>query len=89
MRDSKIQSLLLGAVVKADVKAKGGDHMCEKIKEIARAYGVPIVRKPKLARTIFKTVKIDEPIPESLFVAVAEVLAMIYRIRQRKRMAAN
>ncbi len=69
------------------VKAKGGDHMCEKIKEIARAYGVPIVRKPKLARTIFKTVKIDEPIPESLFVAVAEVLAMIYRIRQRRRMA--
>lgn len=68
------------------VKAKGGDHMCEKIKEIARAYGVPIVRKPKLARTIFKTVKIDEPIPESLFVAVAEILAMIYRIRQRKRM---
>lgn len=67
------------------VKAKGGDHMCEKIKEIARAYGVPIVRKPKLARTIFKTVKIDEPIPESLFVAVAEVLAMIYRIRQKKR----
>ncbi|MCF7955423.1 MAG: flagellar biosynthesis protein FlhB [Phycisphaerae bacterium] len=68
------------------VKAKGGDHMCEKIKEIARAYGVPIVRKPKLARTIFKTVKIDQPIPENLFVAVAEVLAMIYRIRQRKRM---
>jgi len=69
------------------VKAKGGDHMCEKIKEIARAYGVPIVRKPKLARSIFKTVKIDEAIPENLFVAVAEVLAMIYRIRQKKRMA--
>ncbi|MBW8014769.1 MAG: flagellar biosynthesis protein FlhB [Planctomycetes bacterium] len=69
------------------VKAKGGDHMCEKIKEIARAYGVPIVRKPKLARTIFKTVKIDEPVPESLFVAVAEILAMIYRLRQKKRMA--
>ena len=48
------------------VKAKGGDHMCEKIKEIARAYGVPIVRKPKLARAIFKTVKIDEAIPDPL-----------------------
>jgi len=67
------------------VRAKGGDHMCEKIKEIARAYGVPIVRKPKLARTIYNTVKIDEPIPEDLFVAVAEVLAMIFRIRQKKR----
>lgn len=69
------------------VKAKGGDHMCEKIKEIARAYGIPIVRKPKLARAIFKTVKIDEAIPENLFVAVAEVLAMIYRIRQKRRSA--
>jgi len=67
------------------VKAKGGDHMCEKIKEIARAYGVPIVRKPKLARAIFNTVKIDEAIPEHLFVAVAEVLAMIYRLKRRKR----
>jgi flagellar biosynthetic protein FlhB len=67
------------------VKAKGGDHMCEKIKDIARAYGVPIVRKPKLARAIFNTVKIDEPIPETLFVAVAEVLAMIYRIKQKRR----
>lgn len=68
------------------VKAKGGDHMCEKIKEIARAYGVPIVRKPKLARAIFKTVKIDEAIPEHLFVTVAEVLAMIYRLRRRKQL---
>ncbi len=67
------------------VIAKGGDHMCEKIKEIGRSYGVPIIRKPKLARTIFATVKLDQPIPEALFMAVAEVLAMIHRIRQNRR----
>jgi flagellar biosynthetic protein FlhB len=33
--------------------AKGADHLAEKIREIARAYGVPIVRKPELARTIY------------------------------------
>ena len=64
--------------------AKGADHLAEKIKEIARAYGVPIVRRPELARTIYSTVEPGHPIPEALYVAVAEVLAMIYRLRRKK-----
>ena len=64
--------------------AKGADHLAEKIREIARAYGVPIIRRPELARTIYSTVKLGDPIPETLYVAVAEVLAMIYRLRRRK-----
>jgi flagellar biosynthetic protein FlhB len=67
------------------VVAKGGDHLCEKIKEIGRALGVAIIRKPKLARAIFATVKVDHAIPEALFTAVAEVLAMIYRLRNGRR----
>ncbi|MHC4855087.1 MAG: flagellar biosynthesis protein FlhB [Planctomycetota bacterium] len=63
------------------VVAKGGDHMCEKIKEIARANGVPIIRRPALARELHGTVKLGESIPEKLFTAVAEVLALLYRIR--------
>ena len=63
------------------VVAKGGDHMCEKIKEIARANGVPIIRRPALARELHGSVKIGESIPEKLFTAVAEVLALLYRIR--------
>lgn len=64
--------------------AKGADHLAERIREIARAYGVPIVRRPELARTIYSTVKPGNPIPEALYVAVAEVLGMIYRMRRRK-----
>jgi flagellar biosynthetic protein FlhB len=64
--------------------AKGADHLSEKIREIARAYGVPIVRKPELARTIYSTVELGSAIPQTLYVAVAEVLAMIYRLRRRK-----
>lgn len=64
--------------------AKGADHIAEKIREIARAYGVPIIRRPELARTIFATVEPNTAIPETLYVAVAEVLAMIYRLRHRK-----
>ena len=64
--------------------AKGADHLAEKIREIARAYGVPIVSRPELARAIYSTVKPGNPIPEALYVAVAEVLAMIYRLRHKK-----
>jgi flagellar biosynthetic protein FlhB len=64
--------------------AKGGDHLCEKIKEIARAHGVPIVHRPELARSIFAGVEPGQVIPETLYVAVAEVLAMIYRLRHRR-----
>ncbi|MFC1635124.1 flagellar biosynthesis protein FlhB [Planctomycetota bacterium] len=64
--------------------AKGADHLAEKIKEVARAYGVPIVRRPELARTIYSAVEPGNPIPEVLYVAVAEVLAMIYRLRRKK-----
>jgi flagellar biosynthetic protein FlhB len=64
--------------------AKGADHLAEKIREIARAYGVPIVRRPELARTIYSTVQPGNVIPQTLYAAVAEVLAMIYRLRNRK-----
>ncbi len=64
--------------------AKGADHLAEKIKEIARAYGVPIVRKPELARTIYSTIELGAAIPETLYAAVAEVLALVYRLRHRK-----
>jgi flagellar biosynthesis protein FlhB len=67
--------------------AKGADHMAQRIIEIGRAYGVPIVRRPPVARAIFASVKPGQTIPENLYLAVAEVLAMIYRLRQRKKAA--
>ena len=64
--------------------AKGADHLAERIREVARAYGVPVVRKPELARTIYSTVRLGSPVPQTLYVAVAEVLALIYRLRHRR-----
>lgn len=66
------------------VVAKGADYLSEKIREIARAHGVPIIRRPELARTLYSTVEVGQAIPDSLFVAVAEVLALIHRLRHRK-----
>jgi flagellar biosynthetic protein FlhB len=65
--------------------AKGADHMAEKIREIARAYGVPIISRPELTRTIYATVEPGKQIPEDLYVAVAQILAMLYRLRNKKK----
>lgn len=64
------------------VVAKGADLMSEKIKQIARAHNVPVLTRPSLARMIYTSVDVGEPIGADLFVAVAEVLAMIYRTRR-------
>ncbi len=64
--------------------AKGVDHKAEVIREIARAYGVPVMRRPELTRTIHGTVDVGKTVPEGLYMAVAEVLAVIYRLRQQK-----
>jgi flagellar biosynthetic protein FlhB len=58
--------------------------VCEKIKEVARAYGVPIIRRPSLARTLYARVDIGQLVPDELFVAVAEILALIYRLRHNR-----
>ncbi len=67
------------------VIAKGADLIAEKIKEIARANNIPIVENKPLARTIFKTLKIGQVIPRELFVAVAEVLSYVYKLRRKVR----
>jgi flagellar biosynthetic protein FlhB len=64
--------------------AKGADYLCQKIKEIARKHNIPIVEKPELARTLYETVEVGEAIPETLYVAVAEILATIYRLRRQR-----
>lgn len=65
------------------VVAKGVDEQAEKIREIARSKGVPILSRPPLARALYKHVKEGRTVPANLFRAVAEVLAYIYRLRQR------
>ena len=66
------------------VLAKGADHLAEQIRKIARSHGIPIIRRPALTRAIYAQVENGNPIPTKLFSAVAEILAMIYRLRHRR-----
>ena len=61
--------------------AKGLDHLALKIRERAQETGVPILERPELARALYRAVDLDQPIPNELFQAVAQVLAFVYRLR--------
>lgn len=67
------------------VVAKGVDHLAFRIREIAREHNVSIISSPGLARAIYHTTEIDEPIPNGLFSAVAQVLAYVYQLEQFKK----
>jgi flagellar biosynthesis protein FlhB len=66
------------------VVAKGADYLAEKIKKIASDAGVPRVENVPLARTLYKTVKVGQYVPRVLYQAVAEVLAYVYRLKNRR-----
>jgi flagellar biosynthetic protein FlhB len=71
------------------VVAKGAGVAAENIKQTAIRHGVPVVENKPLARLLFRTVKIDELIPVELYQAVAEVLAYVYRLKNRQRRTVN
>jgi len=63
------------------VLAKGADIMAEAIKKIAREHHITLVENRFLARELFEQVQENEPIPEALYAAVAEVLAYVYKLK--------
>jgi flagellar biosynthetic protein FlhB len=64
------------------VVAKGADLVAQRIKDVARAHGIPTVENVTLARALYSHAEIDEVIPANLFEAVAEVLAYLVRLKQ-------
>lgn len=65
------------------VVAKGRGYVAERIRKIARENGVPVIERKPLARALFKTVEVGQSIPYELFAAVAEILAYVYKLRNR------
>lgn len=65
------------------VIAKGTDFIAQKIKLIAKENGVVMVENRPLARAMYDQVEIGKHIPEEFFKAVAEVLAYVYRVKQK------
>lgn len=63
------------------VLAKGVDLIAAKIREVAGDNDVPIVESPRLARAVYATTDIGREIPGGLYLAVAQILAYVYQLR--------
>lgn len=64
--------------------AKGTDFVALKIREIAVAHEIQLLESPALARSIYYSTEVDAQIPAGLYMAVAQVLAYVYQIRQHR-----
>jgi len=71
-----------------EVVAKGQRLVAERIKEIARQHGVPIVENRPLAQVLFKAVEVGQQVPAHLYEVVAEVLAMVWGLSEGRRSGA-
>jgi len=74
-----------GTMAAPIVVAKGVDQTAFKIMEIAREHKVEVLRTPPLTRAIYHSTDLDQPIPHGLYMAVAQVLAYLYQMRQYRR----
>jgi flagellar biosynthetic protein FlhB len=63
------------------VVAKGQNDIALRIREIAKENNIPLVEDKPLARTLYKTVDIGQLIPASLYKAVAEILAYVFKLK--------
>ncbi len=67
------------------VVAKGAGRLAQQIREVARDHEIPIIQNPPVARVLFAQAELGEEIPMDLYQAVAEILAMVYRLQEKGR----
>ncbi|MCM1992662.1 fused FliR family export protein/FlhB family type III secretion system protein [Oceanirhabdus seepicola] len=64
------------------VLAKGKDFVAIQIKDRAKENEIPIIENKPLARMIYSEVEIDEEVPENMYQAIAEILAIVYKLKK-------
>ncbi|WP_171452135.1 flagellar type III secretion system protein FlhB [Pseudomonas aeruginosa] len=62
--------------------AKGNDFLALKIREVAQEHKVMVMESPALARAVYYSTELDQEIPAGLYLAVAQVLAYVYQLKQ-------
>src|SRR6202023_3046413 len=63
------------------VLGKGVDLVAQNIRRLAEEHRVPVFESPKLARALYRSTDLNKEIPAGLYVAVAQVLSYIFRVR--------
>ncbi|NDU86186.1 MAG: flagellar type III secretion system protein FlhB, partial [Ferrovum sp.] len=67
------------------VVAKGVHLVAARIRETAANHQIPVVEAPELARALYAHTDLEHPIPEALYLAVAEILAYAYQLQRQRQ----
>ncbi|SER27069.1 EscU/YscU/HrcU family type III secretion system export apparatus switch protein [Giesbergeria anulus] len=67
------------------VISKGTDLIAMTIRDLAKSHSIPVLQSPMLARALYAHAELDQPIPHTLYTAVAQVLAYVYRLKAALR----
>ena len=67
------------------VIARGTDLLAFRIRDVAKEHSVPVLQAPMLARALYAHAELDQAIPATLYTAVAQVLAYVYRLKAALR----
>ena len=67
------------------VISKGTDLIAMTIRDLAKSHSIPVLQSPMLARALYVHAELDQPIPHTLYTAVAQVLAYVYRLKAALR----
>lgn len=67
------------------VISRGTDLLALRIRDVAREHNVPVLQSPMLARALYAHAELDQAIPATLYAAVAQVLAYVYRLKAALR----
>ena len=85
--EARLRAVALGYDAEKDeaprVLATGQGSVAERILALAKEHGILIREDPMLAAAL-ATVDLDTTIPAELYAVVAEVLAYVYRVKERK-----
>jgi len=77
----KYDQLNMGAPI---VVAKGRDLVAARIRSLAHSHNVPLLSAPPLSRALYYSTELDKEVPAGLYLAVAQVLAYVYQLRQKQ-----
>ena len=69
------------------VVAKGARLNAGRIREVAQQHGIPIIENKPVAQMMYKYGRVGAEIPTQLYVAVAEILAWVYRVNRYRYFA--
>jgi flagellar biosynthetic protein FlhB len=72
------------AMAAPQVTAKGRGFVARKIRELAEANGIPVIENKPLAWALYESVDMGDEVPENLYRGVAEILAMVYKLKGKR-----